>query len=121
MVEWTRAVVTEWKWLFEVGNLVELSPHSFERGGEVVDSVDFWLVLFLDGLECSACKTARTNMMRVSAGLRGVASVGFINCEKAGHRALCDGMDMPNPPHAPQVKAFKAGEKSVLDKGEMLL
>jgi hypothetical protein len=49
------------------GGLATLSPANFEE--LVLASPKLWIVLFTDGLECGPCKTAQTNMMRLSAGL----------------------------------------------------
>jgi hypothetical protein len=87
----------------------------------VIASPDFWIVLFSDGAECSSCKTAKTNMMRLSAGLLGLARVGFFNC-LASHAArdFCSRLELPASPFAPQVRAFQSGAKQTSDRGEML-
>ena len=54
----------------------ENHPKRFRQA--VLGSQEFWLVLVLDNKECSACKTAITNMMRLSAGLRGLAEVSNV-------------------------------------------
>ncbi len=79
----------------------------------------FWLILFLDSVECSSCKTAKTNMLRLSAGLRGLASVGYIDCEQPTNRVLCAQCNLPTPPHAPQVLAWRGGSKRENDVGEV--
>ena len=39
---------------------------------------------------CQACKTAKTNLMRLSAGLHGLnASVGVVDCQQSANRPWC--------------------------------
>mmetsp|Transcript_43933 Transcript_43933/g.85931 ORF Transcript_43933/g.85931 Transcript_43933/m.85931 type:complete len:228 (+) Transcript_43933:869-1552(+) len=120
MAKWAIEVHKEWQWLFSRSGLVRLDAgDSWTKG--VVQSNDFVLVLFLDGLECGPCKTAKTNMMRLSAGLRGLdVSVAYFDCEPPENRAKCQDIGLPQPPHAPQVWAWRSGEKTEADKGEML-
>jgi thiol-disulfide isomerase/thioredoxin len=117
---WAKEIADEWKWLFSRANLTEFeTEEAFQQ--QVIASSDFWIVLFSDGAECSSCKTAKTNMMRLSAGLLSMARVGFFNC-LASHeaRAFCSQRDLPASPFAPQVRAFQSGAKQADDKGEML-
>lgn len=79
------------------------------------------MILFVDGVECAPCKTAKTNMLRLSAGLRGLdAGVGYVDCEEGENRQFCNDIGLPPPPHAPQVRAFRGGVKTEDDKGESL-
>jgi hypothetical protein len=38
----------------------------------LADSARAWVVLFTDGLTCAPCRTAKTNLMRLSASVRGL-------------------------------------------------
>lgn len=80
---WAREVAEEWRWLFAQGSLHSLSPATFTE--TVYESEPLWIVLFTDGLECGPCKTAQTNMLRLSAGLKDAVddavAVGIVNCE----------------------------------------
>lgn len=118
IADWALKVANEWRWLFSRANLEVVTAATFSS--QVLNSEDFWLVLFLDSVECSACKTAKTNMMRLSAGLRGQVSVGYIDCEQPENRELCRHCGLPTPPHAPQVLAFREGVKQANDQGEVL-
>ena len=106
-VEWAEQITAEWTWLFSRHNLIEIHGHTFTE--TVLNSEEFWVILFLDTIECSSCKTAKTNMMRLSAGLRGLAEVGYIDCEQPTNRDLCVRVGMPQPPFSPQVLAFHEG------------
>jgi len=118
MKKWVLDVSSEWSWLFERANLTDL-PTVADFQTQVRGSKDFWIVLLLDSLECAACKTAKTNIMRLSAGVAGMGRVGFLICQGA-NRQLCNELEVPQAPFAPQVKAFTAGLKAVDEKGELL-
>jgi thiol-disulfide isomerase/thioredoxin len=119
---WARAVHAEWRWLFARSQLQALTAGDFEAGGVVAGSEEFWAVLLLDGLECGPCKTAKTNMLRLSAGLApgGLGRVGFLDCQPPEHRALCTRIGVPAPPHAPQVRGWQRGPKASGAPGEAL-
>lgn len=73
----------------------------------MLGSEEFWVVLLLDGLECGPCKTAKTNMLRLSAGISplGLGKVGFLDCQPPDRRELCyNHLGLPAAPHAPQVR-----------------
>ena len=79
--DWISKVGREWRWLFKQSNIISLpDKEAFDK--EVVASEMFWIVVFMDGIDCSACKTAKTNAMRLSASLRGYADVriGMVDC-----------------------------------------
>ena len=65
-----------------MGNVTLLAnPEDFDK--TVIRSEAMWVVMFSDGLVCSQCRTAKTNMMRLSAGLRGLpVRVGIVDCEE---------------------------------------
>lgn len=49
-----------------------------------------WIVLLTDGVDCQPCKTAKTNLMRVSAGLYGLpARVGLVDCTHPAMAEFC--------------------------------
>lgn len=116
MVEWARGLANEWKWLFTHGKLLEINFQNFNS--EIIESQDFCMILFIDGTECDSCKTAKTNMMRLSAGVRGLAKIGVVNCQL--DRDFCSSLAIPNSPHQAQFKAWPSGKKSESDTGEML-
>eukprot|EP00808_Paulinella_micropora_P004738 g81248.t1 len=125
ILQWVRKVAAEWTWLFHNSDLKELGVHpdnpKKDFRTQLMASKDFWAVLVLDDKECSQCKTAITNMMRLSAGVRGLAEVGLLVCDAStGNRQLCDQMGLPNPPFNPQVRGWGSGNKSSTDPGEML-
>lgn len=81
------------------------------------------VIAFMDGVDCSACKTAKTNAMRLSASLRGFpdVQVGVVDCEEEDAHSLCYEMqDLPARPHAPVVKGYPSGAKPDNSKGEVL-
>ena len=48
-----------------------------------MESSSFHIVLFMDGETCGPCRSAKTNALRLSAGLMGSgadAVVSFVNC-----------------------------------------
>lgn len=116
---WAREVATEWRYLFSQSNVKDLSAATFSE--MVIKSKDFWVILFVDGLECGPCKTAKTNMMRLSAGLRGLAQVGVVDCDDPENSQFCvHDQGIPSAPHAPVSKAWKKGNKTEGDRGEIL-
>jgi len=123
LATWAREVAVEWRWLFSSSDVREIVGwRGFRRN--VIRSLDFWLVLFLDGTECGPCRTARTNLMRLSASSRGRVRTGLVDCEteEPGHAegGLCAKLGMPPPPHAPRLLAFHRGNKTDSDMGEAL-
>ncbi len=86
MLHWARAVTREWRWLFTSSHLMHVAS-SAAFHAQVLSSTAFSVVCFLDGLHCSSCQTAKTNMMRLSASLqdfRHNVSVVIVNCEEPG-------------------------------------
>ena len=123
--EWISKVGQEWRWLFKQSNIITLpDKEAFDK--EVVASEMFWIVVFMDGIDCSACKTAKTNAMRLSASLRGYEDVriGMVDCEDPEAFTLCydetDGQNLPSRPHAPVVKGYGSGSKAMNARGEVL-
>ena len=69
-------------------------------------------MLYSDGLACAPCRTAKTNLMKLSASLKALpVGVGFIDCEAPGNRPLCRSAGLPAPPHAPEWRGFGKGAK----------
>ena len=112
----------EWKYLFQHAKMSYLNASNFPT--LVLNSTDFWVVGFMDGLECSSCKTAVTNMLRLGAALQGIAKVGIVDCSIPRQHSFCYQIqNIPTPPHAAIVKAWRKGPKydlSPSNRGEML-
>ena len=122
IAKWLRSVAKEWRWLFAQASLVHISSkQGFEES--VIGSQDFVIAVFMDGLDCSSCKTAKTNAMRLSASLAGYrgVQVALIDCEDPEAQALCySDQEIPSRPHAPIVKAYPTGTKPANCRGEIL-
>jgi hypothetical protein len=92
--------------------------------GETEEAKDFWLVLFMDGEDCGPCRVARSNVVRLSAGVRGLARVGVLDCdgEEPGWHdgGICKRLGLPAPPHQPVIRAFRRGKKGLDYFGEEL-
>ena len=108
---WALAVAAEWRYLFAASNVTRLDAASF--GGAVLRGSLFWVVMFTDGLVCSQCRTAATNLMRLSASLRGLpVGVGLVDCEQPRNAQLCyHTHQLPPPPHRPLLKVWRSGDK----------
>jgi len=118
VAEWARRITVEWTWLFKASNVTYLNAESFNTS--VVASRDFWVVGMVDGVECDKCKTTMTNMMRLSAGTKGRASVGVFNCDASDEdRQFCDSLGCPAPPHSPEVRVWPRGPKNHTVAGEV--
>jgi hypothetical protein len=125
IVEWSAQVKKEWSWLFRRSPLVEIkSPESFSQ---LLDASpkQMFLVLFLDGVDCQPCKTAKTNLMRLAASLHfSNVTVAYADCEQDPLNSWCygngkclEGSDLtceslPPPPHAPFLKALTSHRAS---------
>ena len=170
LVAWAAAVAREWAWLFDRAAVTSFRDptHFFKAlvataprtgasasatahvagaaGNEGEDSGTgdvgtLWLVLFTDGVDCQPCKTAKTNLLRVSAGLFGLpAAVGVVDCTQPTLAAFCYQAGkclghapgtaaeedwvaaavqllpchaLPAAPHAPVLKAFVGGQRAM--------
>ena len=86
VTEWVRRVAVEWRWLMkQSAHLVQITTEpQFQE--QVLASSEFWIVVYLDGFDCSACQTAKTNVMRLAASLKAYqdVKVGVVNCEEPG-------------------------------------
>ena len=120
--EWARQVEKEWRYLFANSNLVRLNHSNFQR--TVLNTTEFWVVCFLDGLDCSSCKTASTNMLRLGAALNGMARIGIVDCSEESEHDFCySNQEIPRAPHPAIVKVWGKGEKhdtELSNKGETL-
>ena len=123
LVAWARETAGEWRWLFAASDTPLLRGEA-GLASAVLASADFWLVLFLDGQECGPCRTARTNLMRLSASARSRVRTGVVDCETESpgwaEGGLCGRLGLPRPPHAPVLRAFHRGNKTAGDAGEAL-
>ena len=81
IVAWGKSLAKEWKWLFANSALVFVNDRA-DFVKKVVEATNFVLVLYLDGLDCSSCKTAKTNALRLSAALKDYpVDIVLVNCE----------------------------------------
>ncbi|EGB13105.1 hypothetical protein AURANDRAFT_60606 [Aureococcus anophagefferens] len=135
LLDWVGKVADEWRFLASAAD-VKLIADADDYRAAILNATRFAVVAFSDGLDCVACKTARTNLLRLSASLASAGDadsrplVAFVDCdapalarlcyddgdECEGDAALCHGL--PPPPHAPVVKAFAAGRRK--GRGEQL-
>eukprot|EP01126_Amoeba_proteus_P000297 TRINITY_DN10096_c0_g2_i4.p1 TRINITY_DN10096_c0_g2~~TRINITY_DN10096_c0_g2_i4.p1 ORF type:complete len:233 (-),score=39.29 TRINITY_DN10096_c0_g2_i4:91-789(-) len=78
--EWITSRSSEWKRLGVQSNLISLDKENFEE--EVNGYEDLWIIMFTGGSRNSKvhCDSARMNMVRLSANLRGLAQVGVVDC-----------------------------------------
>jgi thiol-disulfide isomerase/thioredoxin len=85
IVAWLRAVAREWRWLARTSSLARITNRA-DFVTSVLSSTDFWIIIFLDGLDCASCAAAHTNALRLSASLRDFAGVriGLVDCEDPG-------------------------------------
>ncbi|KAJ1458508.1 hypothetical protein M885DRAFT_512979 [Pelagophyceae sp. CCMP2097] len=127
VVAWAKGVASEWRFLVDKNDVhVPKSLADYDRF--VLETDKFVVSAFFDGLDCAACKTVRTDLLRLSAGLAHAASrphVIAVDCDDEAFEALCYAvpaedrcprrgeialcLGLPPPPHAPLVFAFGAG------------
>merc|ERR1712166_634562 len=100
LVEWAKSVAAEWQYLFAQSNMLVLEAHNFTTG--ILSTNKVTMVSFVDGFDCSSCKTAKTNMLRLSASLGHLATIAVVNCAKdEASRELCyTNQSLPRPPHS---------------------
>lgn len=112
---------SQWLWLFSRAQVEEVeSRPAFQE--MVMESESFHIVLFMDGETCGPCRSAKTNALRLSAGLMGSgadARVSFVNCGRDTEvRKFCtDEVGIQGTGWAPQVRGYAAGSEEV--KGEV--
>ena len=121
IAEWAVSTAAGWRVLFATANVTALDASSFQER-VMEDEARVWVVLFTDGLVCAPCRVAKTNLMRLSAHLRGLAvGVGVVDCELPSNRDLCySRIELPQRPHAPEFRAWPRGDKADLPRGEAL-
>jgi len=112
-------IASEWLWLFSRASVEEIEgPGDFEP--MVLESESFGIVVFLDGETCGPCRTAKTNALRLSAGLKhsgADVTVSYFNCAKdTSSRKFCTAtVGVPPAPHSPQVRGYTAGSREEKD------
>lgn len=118
-------IAAEWKWLFDRADLRELSGREdFDK--YVMSSSNFHIVIFTDGERCGPCRSAKTNALRLSAGLQVESSsikVSMLDCARnAEVRKFCtEEVGLPLAPHAPLAYGYSWGDKTkTMYKGEVL-
>jgi hypothetical protein len=106
IVEWSKAVAAEWSYLFVSSHLLTFEASNFTES--LLNTNDLIVVSFVDGFDCSSCKTAKTNMLRLSASLGKMATVAVVNCAKDEEsRELCyTNQSLPRPPHSAMTKIW---------------
>lgn len=121
VIAWARSISREWKFLFRGQRIASLATED-DFASVVLATTDFAIVAFLDGPDCSACMTAKTNLMRLSAGLRGFKNItiGLVDCSVEESKGLCASQGVPQPPFAPLVKGYPSGLKPPGTIGEAL-
>lgn len=109
---WALDTAREWWYLFDHANVSQLSAQTF-TSAVIDDEQRAWIVLFTDGFACAPCRTARTNLLRLSASLRGLpVGIGVVDCERPTNVAYCRQVHkMPERPHAPAFLAWPRGPK----------
>lgn len=123
---WSAQVKKEWSWLFKRSSLVQIeSPASLSLMMDAAPK-QLFLVLFLDGVDCQPCKTAKTNLLRLAASLHSSnVTVAFADCELESLHEWCYGEGeclgsdselpcegLPPAPHAPFLKALTSHRAS---------
>ena len=121
-VAW-RETAREWSRLFATSDVTTLHAASF-ADAVTTDAERAWVVLFTDGLTCAPCRTASTNLMRLSSAVRGLpVGVGVLDCELPAHVAFCrTTMGLPERPHGPSFRAWPRGvmAKAARPRGDAL-
>jgi thiol-disulfide isomerase/thioredoxin len=87
LLKFARTAMGDWRWLFGSSRVVPLNTLAAFNETLLHDPLErFWVVLFSDGWRCEDCMTAKTNMIRLSAAVKGVARVATVDCsvEKVG-------------------------------------
>jgi hypothetical protein len=113
-------IASEWLWLFSRASVDEIESEEMFNT-EVMESESFVVVLFLDGETCGPCRSAKTNALRLSAGLMSSGAdvaVKYLNCAKnSAIRSFCESkVGVPGAPHAPQVRGYSAGGREEKDR-----
>ena len=81
LLQFARVAMADWRWLFSSHRVVALNDLvSFQQTLLEDPMESFWVVLFSNGFRCEDCGTARTNMIRLSAAVTGIARVATVDC-----------------------------------------
>ncbi|KAH8053034.1 hypothetical protein JL722_9699 [Aureococcus anophagefferens] len=90
LLDWVGKVADEWRFLASAAD-VKLIADADDYRAAILNATRFAVVAFSDGLDCVACKTARTNLLRLSAA--GDADsrplVAFVDCDAPALARLC--------------------------------
>ena len=117
VASWARDTAKEWRTLFLTSHITHLDATNFDET-VISDHERAWVVLFTDGIACAPCRTARTNLLRLSTSLAGLpVGVGYIDCETPTNHLFCRQHGMPDRPHAPDFFGWPRGLKT---RGEVL-
>ena len=127
IVKWSKAVAAEWNYLFTSSRLLTLEAANFTSS--ILNTNKLVVISFVDGFDCSSCKTAKTNMLRLSASLGDMATIGVVNCAKDEEaRELCyTNQSLPRPPHSamtkiwPRYETGNSSEQDALNRTEPLV
>ncbi|KAH8071272.1 hypothetical protein JL720_11482 [Aureococcus anophagefferens] len=100
LLDWVGKVADEWRFLASAAD-VKLIADADDYRAAILNATRFAVVAFSDGLDCVACKTARTNLLRLSASLASAGDadswplVAFVDCDAPALARLCydDGDD----------------------------
>ena len=120
LASWAVDTAHGWRThLFPASNLTNLDASSFEAAVLADAERRAWVVLFTDGLTCAPCRTALTNLMRLSASLRGLpVGIGYVDCSEDA--AFCrTAHGLPERPFAPEFHGWPRGGSKPA-KGDVL-
>ena len=81
LLQFAHVAMADWNFLFGANAVVALDTLSTFNETLLHDPMEsFWVVLFTQGYLCEDCRTARTNMIRLSGAVSNVARVGTVDC-----------------------------------------
>ena len=81
LLAFARTAIADWNYLFYSKDIVAFTSFDLFNTTLLHDEKEhFWVVLFSNGFRCEDCSTARTNMIRLSGAIKGVARVGTVDC-----------------------------------------
>ena len=81
LLAFARTAIADWNYLFYSKDIVSFTSFDLFNTTLLHDEKEhFWVVLFSNGFRCEDCSTARTNMIRLSGAIKGVARVGTVDC-----------------------------------------
>jgi len=116
IAEWAQTISAEWKYLLTYGRVTMANATTIHQ---MLNTTYMVVALFTDGLDCMPCKTAKTNLMRLSASMAALPVRGIvIDCEQPENKELCySEHGLPPSPHRPVLKAWPRLQKLVADRG----